>query len=523
MVKDILYSHRKIRAVFYARVSTQEEQQLKALPKQIEECRDCIKAQGWELVDEYIDEGKSGTGVKGRDEYRRLMDDIEADKFDVIVVKSQDRLQRSAKDWYIFIDKLVTHDVRLYMYLENTYYTTDNSLITGIKAILAEEYSRDLSKKLNNANKRRIEKALRGEEFSAMGTAMLYGYTIENCRYVVVPEQAEIVKLVYQLYLEYDSVRKVRDTLNQRGYRNQAGKPFCCDSISRMLKNEHYKGMYVLNRYHRDFDKKKVVKNPPEEWVCVEDAHEAIIDKETWAKVNERISAKRGVKRGRKIGRDPLSGKLFCASCGGVLWKHRGNGYETWYCSTNYSKGVGCDNPSRISTITIRKILQGITKELKVNRAAVKKTLIEWLRSLKESLSNAEANNNTMEEIKRLESRKKRLTEAYLDEILSKSDYKEKYSDIEATIKSLKESLTVVDNEDIAEIQRVIDNIDAELDEWIATKSFEEQKIDFIIEHIKRVTVCKDNHLIIELDLIGGAIIAGKDFLLFVSESVQYT
>ena len=152
------------RAVFYARVSTQEEQQLKALPKQVEECKDCIKAQGWALVDQYVDEGKSGTRVKGRDEYRRLMDDIELNKFDIIVVKSQDRLQRSAKDWYIFIDKLVTHDIRLYMYLENSYYTTDNSLITGIKAILAEEYSRDLSKKLNNANRRRIEKAKAGEE-----------------------------------------------------------------------------------------------------------------------------------------------------------------------------------------------------------------------------------------------------------------------------------------------------------------------------------------------------------------------
>jgi DNA invertase Pin-like site-specific DNA recombinase len=511
-----------IRAVFYARVSTQEEQQLKALPKQIEECRDCIKAQGWALVDEYIDEGKSGTRVKGRDEYRRLMDDIEAHKFDVIVVKSQDRLQRSAKDWYIFVDKIVTNDVRLYMYLENTYYTTDNSLITGIKAILAEEYSRDLSKKLNNANKRRIEKALRGGEFSAMGTTMLYGYTIEDCRYVVVPEQAEIVKLVYQLYLEYDSVRKVRDTLNLRGYRNQVGKPFCSDSISRMLKNEHYKGMYVLNRYHRDFDKKKVIKNPPEEWVCIEDAHEAIIDKETWDKVNERIASKRGVKRGRKVGRNPLSGKLFCASCGGVLWKHKSNGYENWYCSTKYSRGMGCDDPSTISSVTIRKILQGITEELEVNREAVKKTLLEWLRSLRESLSNTEANNNTLEEINRLENRKKRLTEAYLDEILSKADYKEKYLEIEASIRSLKETLAVVDNDDLAEIQRVIDNIDAELDEWMDTESFEDQKIDFLIEHIHRITVCKDNHLIIELDLIGGAIIAGKEFFLFVSESMPF-
>lgn len=509
-----------IRAVFYARVSTQEEQQLKALPKQVEECKDCIKAQGWALVDQYVDEGKSGTRVKGRDEYRRLMDDIELNKFDIIVVKSQDRLQRSAKDWYIFVDKIVTHDIRLYMYLENSYYTTDNSLITGIKAILAEEYSRDLSKKLNNANRRRIEKAKAGEEFSAMGTTMLYGYTIEDCKYVVVPEQAEIVKLVYQLYLEFDSVRKVRDILNQRGYKNQVGKPFCSDSITRMLKNEHYKGMYVLNRYHRDFDKKKIIKNPEDEWVCIEDAHEAIIDKETWEKVNQRISVKRGSKRGKKIGRDPLSGKLFCECCGGVLWKHKSNGYENWYCSTHYSRGVGCDDPISISTVTIRKILQGIASELEVNREAVKESLLEWLKSLKNSLDNTEANVSTLEEIKRLEGRKKRLTEAYLDDILSKDDYKEKYSEIETGIKSLKDSITIVENEDLQDIQRVIDNIDTEIDEWIATPDFEENKVDFLIEHIQRITVCKNKHLVIEMDLIGGAIIAGESFFLFVSESM---
>ena len=80
--------------------------------------------------------------------------------------------------------------------------------------------------------------------------------------------------------------------------------------------------------------------------------------------------------------------------------------------------------------------------------------------------------------------------------------------------------MVIPDNGDLAEIQRVIDNIDTELDEWINTSDFEDQKLEYLIEHIKKITVCKNNHLIIELDLIGGAIIAGKDFFLFVSESM---
>ena len=509
-----------MKAVFYARVSTQEEQQLKALPKQVEECRDCIKAQGWELVGEYIDEGKSGTGVKNRDEYRRLMDDIELEKFDVIVVKSQDRLQRSAKDWYLFIDKIVTHNVRLYMYLENSYYTTDNSLITGIKAILAEEYSRDLSKKLNNANKRRIEKALRGEAFNAMGSGRLYGFRLENCKYVVDQEQAKVVKLVFELYLKLDSVRKVRDTINKMGYRNQAGKPFSANSISRMLKNEHYKGMYVLNRIHRDFDKKKQVMNPPEDWVCVEDVHEAIVDKETWETVNQRLAKKRKDNRGKKVGRDIFSGKLFCHSCGSVMWRHKVNNYTYWCCSKHLTRGMGCDAASSISTLTVKKILSGLTGQYTVNRNVVKADVSKWLCELREGLKDTEATNYIKNEIKRLEGRKERLTEAYLDTILSKEDYKEKYSQIESQLNDFREMLSKTDSEEIQSIQNALDNMDVALDGWIQSENFEDQKLEYLMRHIKHITVSKDRHLIIEMDIIAGAIIASENFLLFVHDDV---
>lgn len=152
----------KLRAVFYARVSTEEERQLNALEKQVAECKDAVLQKGWKLVDQYVDEGKSGTQIKRRDEYKRLFEDLENDKFDIVVIKSQDRLLRNTLDWYIWIDRLTTHGKRLYMYLEDTFYSPDNALISGIKAILAEEYSRELSKKINNSYKRRIEAAKNG-------------------------------------------------------------------------------------------------------------------------------------------------------------------------------------------------------------------------------------------------------------------------------------------------------------------------------------------------------------------------
>lgn len=503
-----------LRAVFYARVSTQEEAQLKALPKQVEECRDCIKAKGWELISEYVDEGKSGTEVKGRDEYQRLYDDMDQGKFDIIVIKSQDRLQRNTKDWYVFIDRLVTNGLRLYMYLENSFYTADNALITGIKAILAEEYSRDLSKKLNNSNKRRIERAMRGEEFSAMGTTMLYGFTIKDCRYVVVPEQAEVVRIAYQKYLELDSVIKVRDYLNTHGYVNQSGKPFCTDSITRMLKNEHYKGTYVLNRYHRDFDRKKVVKKSSDEWVVIDHAHEAIIDATTWDKVYKRLTSKHTESgRGKKTGSDILSGKLFCSCCGRVMWRHSSNGYFNWYCSASYSRGIGCESPVAITTVAIRKAFRNILRGLNdlgidVDRDYIKRCILADLQARRDLASKGKDTSEEERELERLERKKERLTEAFLDEIISKADYKEKYAELESKIKRLENTIrNVVQCEEVELIDAYIASVDEELDKWIASSGLDDVRIDFLIAHSKRIEVQQNKRITVDIDPLAGLLI----------------
>ena len=506
------------RAVFYARVSTEEEKQLNALEKQVDECRDCIKAQGWALVGEYVDEGKSGTKVRGRDEYRRLFEDLEEDTFDIIVIKSQDRLMRNVKDWYLFLDRMLTHGKRLYIYIDNSFYTSDNALITGIKAILAEEYSRELSKKLNNAHKRRTAKAKAGESVSAVGSPMVYGFDIKNGEWVIDEQEAEIVRLIYQKYLEFDGSRKVMEYLNQRGYRNRVGKPFTTDTITRIIKNEKNKGTAIINRYHRDFELKKIITKPEEEWVIVEDALPVIVSKEIWEEANQRLRAKvNPVKgNGKNVGRKLLSGKLFCASCGRVMWGHKMNPYMYWKCSGAKERGsVICSDGVTISENRVRKIIKGIVADLQPRREVVKATMIKWLGDLKESLSGQNRGSQRVsDEIEKLKKKRERLTDAYVDGIIEKEDYIKRNSEILKEISEKeKELLPVEENEDIKDIEAVIDNIDQELDIWIASEDFIENKVDFLIEHSKRITVSKNKLLIIELDLIGGVIIAGEKVL----------
>ncbi len=139
------------RAVIYARCSTEEESQKHALAKQVAEAEECVCNMGWELIDTYV-ESRSGTSTRGRKEYNRLYEELSENKFDIIVIKSQDRLMRNTRDWYLFVDRMVKAGKQLYMYMEQKFYSADDALITGIKAILAEEYSRELSRKINNAH-----------------------------------------------------------------------------------------------------------------------------------------------------------------------------------------------------------------------------------------------------------------------------------------------------------------------------------------------------------------------------------
>lgn len=224
-VKDLIDTI-GLRAVFYARVSTAEEEQLNAIELQIEENRNIILKNKWKKVDEYIDRSKSGTQVKGRDEYQRLYEDMLEDKFDIIVIKDQDRLQRNTKDWYLFIDRLVQTGKLLYMYLDSRFYSPDDALITGIRAIIAEEFSRNLSKKLHNYHANRIEKARQGLEIDLQGSGNVFGWDKRDGKYYINPEQAKVRRLMCEGIMARKGSTQIAKELNDAGYRNTVGNPW---------------------------------------------------------------------------------------------------------------------------------------------------------------------------------------------------------------------------------------------------------------------------------------------------------
>ena len=355
-----------LRAVIYARCSTEEESQKDALVKQVAEAKECVFNKEWLLIDTYV-ESRSGTTTKGRKEYNRLYEDLLQDKFDVVVIKSQDRLMRNTKDWYLFVDRLTTQQKKLYMYIDNKFYSTDDALITGIKAILAEDYSRELSKKINNAHKGRQR-----NNGHAILTSNTYGYKkLPDKSVVLIPEEAEVKKRMYELCAQGYGSRTIATILRNEGITNRKGKPFEATSILRIIRNPMNKGTIVMNKKHFDFDSKRTIKVPKEEQFVYENKVPRIVSDELWEKANSLInkrSANRNYPDLKTVGLNPvkypLTGKIVCGICGKPFYRRARRTYKDkklvydWKCKgfIDVGRNVGDLNRPQIRRVDLNEV-----------------------------------------------------------------------------------------------------------------------------------------------------------------------
>lgn len=126
----------------YNRCSTREETQTRALEIQAKESRELVMELGGIIVHQFV-ESESGTTTKAREQYRMLMEDVQTRQIDCVVIKSIDRLMRNAGDWHLFVNQIMQHNIRLYIYMERKFYEPEDAFLAGIKALMAEQYSRE--------------------------------------------------------------------------------------------------------------------------------------------------------------------------------------------------------------------------------------------------------------------------------------------------------------------------------------------------------------------------------------------
>lgn len=454
--------------MIYARCSTEEESQKDALVKQVAEAKECVHQKEWILVDVYV-ESRSGTTTKGRKEYNRLYEDILQDKFDIVVIKSQDRLMRNTKDWYLFVDRLTTQGKKLYMYIENKFYSADDALITGIKAILAEEYSRELSKKINNAHKGRQR-----NNGTVIITQHAYGFKkLPDKSVVLVPEEAEVKKRMYELFAEGYGSRTIAAILKNEGILNRKGKPFDATAITRMVRNPMNKGTVVMNKKHFDFDTKKTFTVPEEERFVYENKVPRIVSDELWEKANKQIDKRTMTRQkpeektiGVNPGKYPWSGKIVCGLCGKPYYRRmyrRGSNKEKvyqWKCKQYLDTGrntgkrnrpqlhkaqledvAGCDNV-HLDENTFNELMENVlVNQYQADKEQIMKNMRKILKkSLKEDDLQQEMDKLLLQRDK-ISDQMSKLLDKLLDDIIDNASYKEKQEQLQNQMDCIQENI----------------------------------------------------------------------------------
>lgn len=282
------------RVAIYNRCSTEEEAQKNALEVQAAESLELVegkKEEGWIVVAQYV-ELESGTSTRKRKEYRKMVEDMKENKFDIVVVKSIDRLARNAKDWYLFLDCLTKHNTRLYLYLERKFYQSEDALVTGIKAILAEEFSKELSAKIKNAHRRRQQK-----QSGLNITREMFGWNkTGRDEFEINDTERAYFLQACQLVEEGCGFRKISNMLYDAGARSKSGKKISEVQWRNMLRSPRAYGTAVLHKREYDFVRKEKREMPKEEWIVIEDALPPLITPDYYVRIQEILNtrAKKG-------------------------------------------------------------------------------------------------------------------------------------------------------------------------------------------------------------------------------------
>ena len=277
----------RLKVAAYCRISTDHEDQEQSLENQVAFYTNYVKRNPyWKLVSVYADRS-SGLHTKNRPGYQQLLKDCRRKKIDLILVKSLSRFGRDAQETIRTIRRLKAMGIGVYVELGglNTL-TTPDSIIDMYAAFdQAESQERSDNIKFGIRQRMRSGKVL-------LNHSQFLGYTKGTDGVLrVVPEEAEIVRKIFALYLQGNGVRKIKRYLEEHGIKTVSGKSeWSTSTIDRMLSNEKYIGQILMQKtYTSDFLTGKQIRNQEDlDMYFIEDAHEAIIDKETFEKVQAR-------------------------------------------------------------------------------------------------------------------------------------------------------------------------------------------------------------------------------------------
>lgn len=345
---------RKKRVAAYARVSSGKDAMLHSLSAQVSYYSDLIQNHGdWLYTGVYSDEAKTGT-KDSRAGFQNLVADCRAGKIDMVITKSISRFARNTVTLLQTVREFKALGVDIYFEEQNIHTISgDGELMMTILASYAQEESRSASENQKWRIKRSFESGIPWDR-------TLMGYRMENEHYVIVPREAEIVRRIYNEYLSGSGYNSIAKMLNDEGILSRFGGKWNQSAVSRVLSNYTYTGNLLLQKTFSEnhITKRKMFNTGELPKYHAEDAHEAIIDMETFQAVQKEKErrASQFIKKPSTKKIYPFTGLLVCDNCGKNYRRKVTKTGAAWVCGTFNSLGKAVCASKQIPEFTLQQV-----------------------------------------------------------------------------------------------------------------------------------------------------------------------
>lgn len=485
----------ELAVAYYARVSTDKDEQINSLGNQKRYFEDYIAANPhWTFAGGYVDEGISGTSVEGREQFLQMIEDAKRGRFDLIVTKEISRFARNTLDSLRYTRELLRCGVGVYFQNDNiNTFDKDAELRLTIMSSIAQDEVRKLSERTRFGFKRAQENSV------LLGQNNLFGYNKVDGRLEIVEPEAAVVREVFERYAAGDlGLRAIANDLDSRGVRGRQGKPLTYSTLYGMIRNPKYKGCYAGRRYaSRDYRDKRSYRLSADKWlVHKDDRVPAIVPEALWEQAN-RLLASRGktmkAHAQASQNRYAYSGKLICARHGTTFHRHvyksksRGEA-ECWNCKLYREKGKtgGCNSPT-VYSHELDRILERVFEQITDERSAAVQEYIDNLRAFAAQQDNAPALAQVEQEIETVTKRKDKLLDLALAGALSNDEFKQRNETCNEQLAALEQQRTELQNADktLEERIRRVENLRRIIEErWQMSCGFSREMSKALVDHI---------------------------------------
>jgi len=467
-----------LRVTFYARVSTDQDEQLNSLENQVQYYTELIRSKkNWTFVPGYIDEGISGTSTLKRDDFNRMIRDAKAGLFDFIITKEISRFSRSTLDSIKYTQELLEHGVGVYFQNDNiNTLDTDSEFRLVIMAGVAQDEVRKLSERLKFGFRQAIKNG------HVLGNDKLYGYDKKDCVLTINEEEAKIVRIIFDLYANHRyGTRKISQELLKMGYTSREGNAFNVLTIRHMLENPKYKGWYCGNKTQNiDYRTKKKAFLDESEWVMYPDPSiPAIVSEELWDRANALYKERRKEMMTHSSGasfhnRYPYSCKIICEEHGTTfhrqVLKSAAGDKEVWQCKVYRQKGRAACSAPQIRSEELDRIMADIFTEMMKDKNAIIDSLITVLTQVPKEVDFERMLACVESEITGIKVKKDRLLDLHIAGAITIEEFKERNDALNNKLKEFESQLAAIKQEQAkAGSQHLdIDSIRRELDKELS-------------------------------------------------------